>query len=284
VRRFATIPAVTTEDTSEYPSLDASLIEQAAELLAEAEHAVVLTGAGISKESGIPTFRGPGGLWTINGEPPLNQYETFQQDPRRWWQRRLEQQAEQATNDFGARMRNAEPNDAHYALVRLEDAGVVKHVITQNVDNLHRCAGQRSLTEIHGNSRWLRCVECNRRWPAEEFPIDFEALPPRCPEPGCDGIVKGDGVMFGEPIPPDALDRCYQEAARCDLFLLVGTSAVVYPAAAFPQMAYRRGVPLIEVDPELTALSELVDLPLRGPAGEVLPRLADAVLERVRRG
>jgi NAD-dependent deacetylase len=255
------------------------LIDLAADLLARAEHVVVLTGAGISKESGIPTFRGKDGLWTLNGEPPLNQFETFSEDPKRWWERRLEQQA---SNDFGARVRAAEPNEAHYALVRLEFAGVVKHVITQNVDNLHRRAGQQSLTEIHGNSRWLRCIECNHRWPLEDFAVEVEALPPRCTERGCNGIVKGDGVMFGEPIPHDALARCYAETERADLFLLVGTSAVVYPAAAFPQMAARRGVPLIEVDPELTALSEVVDVALRGPAGEVLPRLADAVLDRTR--
>jgi NAD-dependent deacetylase len=261
------------------PTLDQKLIDLAADLLARADHLVVLTGAGISKESGIPTFRGKDGLWTLNGEPPLNQFQTFSEDPRRWWQRRLEQQA---SNDFGARVRAAEPNEAHYALVRLEFAGVVKHVITQNVDNLHRRAGQQSLTEIHGNSRWLRCIECNHRWPTEEFAVAVEALPPRCTERGCNGIVKGDGVMFGEPIPPDALSHCYAETERADLFLLVGTSAVVYPAAMFPQMAARRGVPLIEVDPELTALSEIVDVALRGPAGEVLPRLADAVLGRTR--
>jgi NAD-dependent deacetylase len=254
-------------------------IDFAADLLTRANYLIVLTGAGISKESGIPTFRGKDGLWTLNGEPPMNQFETFSQDPKRWWERRLEQQS---NNDFGARIRSAEPNDAHFALARLESAGIVKHVITQNVDNLHRRAGQLSLTEIHGNSRWMRCVECNHRWPADEFAIDVESLPPRCSERGCDGIVKGDGVMFGEPIPPDALERCYAETARCDLFLLVGTSAVVYPAAAFPQMAARRGVPLIEVDPELTALSEVVDVALRGPAGEVLPRIADAVLGRAR--
>jgi NAD-dependent deacetylase len=257
--------------------VDPALIEEAAGLIADARHVVALTGAGISKESGIPTFRGKDGLWTINGEPPLNQYETFQQDTKRWWERRLEQQA---GNDFAARLRSAEPNDAHYALARLEAAGHVAHIITQNVDNLHRRAGQRSLTEIHGNSRYLRCIECNTRWPADDFVVNVESLPPHCTEPRCGGVVKGDGVMFGEPIPQDALARCYAETERADCFLLIGTSAVVYPAAMFPQLAARRGVPLIEIDPELTALSELVDIALRGPAGEVLPLLAAAVLAR----
>lgn len=259
-------------------SVDEVLIEQAAALIAASEHVVVLTGAGISTESGIPTFRGKDGLWTLTGEPPLNQYQTFEADPMRWWERRIEQQSD--PNGLGARFRDSEPNDAHYALVRLEAAGAVAHVITQNVDNLHRRAGQQSLTEIHGNTRWLRCVDCGMRWPLEEFPVDLESLPPRCTHRGCDCVVKGDGVMFGEPIPTDALARCEVETRLADCFLLVGTSAVVYPAAAFPQMAARRGVPLIEIDPEPTALSDLVEYTLRGPAGEVLPRLADAVLRR----
>ncbi len=257
-----------------------ALIEAAAELIASSEHVVVLTGAGISKESGIPTFRGKDGLWTLNGEPPLNQYQTFEQDPRRWWEHRIEQQSD--PDALASRFRDSEPNDAHYALVRLEAAGAISHVITQNVDNLHRRAGQQSLTEIHGNTRWLRCVDCGSRWPVEEFPVDLEALPPRCTRRGCEGIVKGDGVMFGEPIPADALARCEMESRLADCFLLVGTSAVVYPAAAFPQMAARRGVPLIEVDPEQTVLSDIVEYALRGPAGEVLPRLADAILRRKR--
>lgn len=260
--------------------VDPALIEDAAALIADARHVVALTGAGISKESGIPTFRGKDGLWTLNGEPPLNQYETFQHDMKRWWERRLEQQA---NDDFAIRLRDAEPNDAHYALVRLEAAGRLTHVITQNVDNLHRRAGQRSLTEIHGNRSYLRCIECGTRWPADDFAIDIESLPPRCTERGCGGVVKGDGVMFGEPIPQDALARCYAETERADCFLLIGTSAVVYPAAMFPQLAARRGVPLIEIDPELTALSELVDIRLRGPAGEVLPLLAAAILSRTPR-
>jgi NAD-dependent deacetylase len=255
------------------------LIDEAARMLAASKHTVALTGAGISKESGIPTFRGKDGLWTIRGEPPMNQYQEFHRDPKTWWLRRLEQRAN--PDDFAVSLRASEPNDGHYALAELESLGFVKHVITQNVDNLHRRAGQQSITEIHGNTHWMRCVGCHTRWPEDEVDIDLEDLPPRCPDPKCGGVIKGDGVMFGEPIPPDALDRCFAETNLADLFLLVGTSAVVYPAAHFPQLAYQRGVSLIEIDPQPTALSELAAVALRGPAGEVLPLLLRSLRERI---
>jgi len=229
----------------------------------------------MSKESGIPTFRGEGGLWTVRGEPPLNQYDTFAADPARWWERRLEQQAQ--GDEFATALEAAQPNAGHRALADLEVAGIIGHVITQNIDDLHRRAGQTRLTEIHGNRYWMRCVRCESRWPREEFPVDPESLPPRCAQPGCGGVVKGDTVMFGEPIPPSALERCALETAQADVFMVVGTSAVVYPAAQYPLTAARRGVPLIEVNPEPTPLSEIADVVLRGPSGDVLPRLVEAV-------
>jgi len=146
------------------------------------------------------------------------------------------------------------------------------------VDNLHRRAGLQSITEIHGNMRWMRCTDCHTHWPEDEVDVNFEDLPPRCPERS--GVVKGDGVMFGEPIPPDALDRCYAESAIADTGPLVGTSAAVYPAAMFPQLAYQRGAHLIEIDPEPTALSALATVTPHGPAGEMLPLLPRAVRER----
>lgn len=261
------------------PAINTELIDRAATMLVDSRYTVVLTGAGISKESGIPTFRGKDGLWTTRGEPAMNQFQQFRADPKTWWLRRLEQRAN--PDDFATSLRASEPNDAHYALSELETLGLVRHVITQNVDNLHRRAGQQSLTEIHGNTQWMRCVDCHTRWPEDEVDVNLEDLPPRCPVPRCGGVIKGDGVMFGEPIPPDALDRCFAETALADLFLLVGSSAVVYPAAHFPQLAHQRGVPLIEVDPEPTALSELAAVALRGPAGEVLPLLLQAARTRI---
>lgn len=260
-------------------ALDMEALQRSADLLRQASHTVVLAGAGMSKESGVPTFRGEGGLWTTQGEPPLNQYDGFRDDPKRWWERRLEQQRS-PDSGFGAALDEAAPNAGHVALVELERIGAVAHVISQNIDDLHHRAGQQSLTEIHGNRHWMRCVGCEARWPREDFPIDEAALPPRCTEPGCDGIVKGDTVMFGEPIPPSALQRSEDETMRADVFMSIGTSAVVYPAAQYPMIAVQRGLPLIEVNPELTPLTEIATEVLRGASGEVLPLLVTAIRER----
>lgn len=272
--------------SADLPPLDASLreaIAEAAAILAGAHHAVVLAGAGMSKESGIPTFRGDGGLWTVNGEPPLNQYDTFAMDPKRWWERRIEEA--NSPGEFALAIEAAQPNPGHHGLVRLEEMGIVGHLITQNIDDLHRRAGQRSLTEIHGNRYWMRCVHCETRWPKQEFVFDEDDLPPRCASPGCGGIVKSDTVMFGEPIPPSALLRCAQETDRADAFMTIGTSAVVYPAAQYPIEAARRGVPLIEINPEETPLTPLAAVIVRAPSGVALPALVEAVrVARTARG
>lgn len=248
-------------------------IEDAAALMARARHVVALAGAGMSKESGIPTYRGEGGLWTRQGEPPRNLFQQFLMDPGGWWRQRLTE----PPNEMAVALENARPNPGHLALVELEEMGVLKHLISQNVDNLHRRAGQRALTEIHGNRQWLRCMMCGRRWPRLEFPVDEDALPPRCSEDGCEGIVKSDTVMFGEPIPPYALRRCAEATWAADCFVTVGTSAVVYPAAQYPQDAARRGIPVIEVNPEPTALTDIATIVVRLPSGEALPRLVVAV-------
>ncbi|MSQ30398.1 MAG: hypothetical protein EXR68_07935 [Dehalococcoidia bacterium] len=194
---------------------------QAAAALIRSRHTVVLAGAGISKESGIQTFRGDGGLWTTQGEPPMNQYETFAANSKRWWERWLEDA--RAGNAFGASIEAAQPNTGHRALAKLEEIGRVAHVISQNIDDRHRLAGQRSLTEIHDNRMWMSCVRCGTCWPREEFPIDEAALPPRCSSPGCTGVVKSYTVMFSEPILPLALARCEVETAQADCFITVGT-------------------------------------------------------------
>ncbi len=264
--------------TSPDPTNDRSFREavaEAAAILAGARHTIVLAGAGMSKESGIPTFRGDGGLWTIQGEPPLNQYDTFAMDPKRWWERRIAEAG--APGDFALAIEAAQPNPGHLGLAELERMGVVAHLITQNIDDLHRRAGQRSLTEIHGNRYWMRCTRCEARWPKAEFIVDEADLPPHCASPGCGGIVKSDTVMFGEPIPPSALQRCAEETALADCFMTIGTSAVVYPAAQYPIQAAGRGVPLIEVNPEETPLTPLAAVVVRAPSGVALPAIVEAV-------
>ncbi len=252
-------------------TLDAG-IERAAALIREARYTIALVGAGMSKESGIPTFRGEDGLWTRLGEPGMMGYQAFIDDPKGWWERR--QQPGPGMAELAEALAIARPNPGHVAMAELERHGYLKHTITQNIDNLHYEAGSRAVTEIHGNRHKLRCLHCNERYWAEGF--DMTTLPPRCPQ--CDGLVKGDTVMFGEPIPADALARCAAEAAAADCVIVAGTSAVVYPAAEFPIRVVRRGGILIEVNPDDTPLSELAAVVLRGPSGEVLPRLAAALI------
>ena len=253
-------------------------IERAAQILGASQYVVALSGAGMSAESGIPTYRGPGGLWTRIGEPDPRSYDAFIADPKAWWERTLglrESDEQPERVEFRHAIETAEPNPGHYALADLEAIGLLKHTITQNVDGLHREAGSRSLSEIHGNRTLLRCMDCSLRLPRSEF--SFDELPPRCAE--CGGIVKSDGVMFGEPIPRDVLERCFQETDRCDCMLILGTSATVYPAAGFPLQARQRGAYLIEVNVNPTPFTESADVSLRGPTGEMLPELAARVRE-----
>jgi NAD-dependent deacetylase len=251
------------------PELDGR-VARAAELLRKAHRCLALTGAGLSVESGIPPFRGPGGLWTRYGEPPMDGYQRFLADPRRDWEERLAPRKGWARGLFEV-LSQARPNAGHRALAELERRGVVACLITQNVDDLHRQAGSRALLEIHGNHSQLRCIQCVARFRQGELEIDPKSLPPHCPR--CGGLVKSDTVSFGEPIPPDVLRRCYEEVERADCMLVAGTSATVYPAAEFPLEILRRGGTLIEVNPHPTELTPLATLALRGPGGPVLSRL-----------
>ena len=256
-------------------------IARAAERVAGASSVVALTGAGLSVESGIPPFRGPGGLWTKYGEPPLDGYQRFLRDPKRAWQDRLSPR-EPWARALAETLASAKPNAGHRALAELEAIGRCDAVITQNIDDLHRQAGARAPIEIHGNHKLLRCIGCVARFAEGELAIDPERLPPRCPR--CGGVVKGDTVHFGEPIPADVLRRCHQVVEQADCMLVVGTSATVYPAAEFPLEVLRRGGSLIEVNPEPSELSELAVLSLRGPGGAVLARLVEIVSEARARG
>lgn len=247
-----------------------SNLRRAAALLAASERAAALTGAGMSAESGVPTFRGAGGLWTRLGEPSVNGYKRFLTDPAGWWRHQLDPRADPARTELRRAIDSAKPNAGHYALAAMERAGIVKAVITQNVDGLHRAAGSERVIELHGNRHMARCVSCGSRRARDAF--SYEVLPPTCPD--CGGLVKGDTVMFGEPIPPSAAEASCRAAAACDCMIVCGTSATVYPAANFPRMVKANGGALIEVNPNPTPLSDFADVVLRGASGEVLPRLA----------
>ena len=250
-------------------------LNEVAYLVLEAKHLVAFVGAGMSVESGIPPFRGPGGLWTRYGEPTSLDYDGFLEDPGAWWERGLQEESEDGnpTYELKVAVDGAVPNAGHYALRALERAGLLKCVITQNVDNLHRRAGSENVLEIHGNRTLLRCLDCQIRIHKAEF--QFNHLPPRCGE--CGGIVKIDSVMFGEGIPPDVMSACIEQANSCDCMLLIGTSGTVYPAAQLPLAAKDRGSSMIEINLYETHLTSMADIVLRGLSGEILPRIVERV-------
>ena len=262
-------PFLLTEEFLITEELDTA-IQAAVKALAGSKRTISLTGAGLSVESGIPPFRGPGGLWSKYGEPPMDGYQRFLENPRKHWEERLEPTMPWA---IGLRetLMSAKPNTGHRALAELERLGCCACVITQNVDDLHNQAGSKSVLEIHGNHFLMRCIECHTRYRDGQIAVDPENLPPLCTS--CGGVVKGDTVQFGEPIPPDVLRRCYEEVELADCMIVAGTSATVFPAAQFPVEILGRGGCVIEVNPEPTDLTRGSSHFLKGPAGAVFERL-----------
>jgi NAD-dependent deacetylase len=246
-------------------------IRAAARAILAARYAMALTGAGMSVESGIPPFRGPGGLWTKYGEPPMNGFQRFLADPRKAWEERLSKRNDELYKPLAV----AKPNPGHLAMVELENLGVLRFVITQNVDDLHRQAGQKLLAEIHGNWTLIRCLDCRTRFHGDA--ISLETLPPSCPR--CAGLLKSDTVSFGEPIPIDVLNMSAEHSAKADLVIVAGTSATVYPAAGFALEVKERGGILVEVNLYESELTPICDVSLRGGSADVLPRLVKAVGE-----
>ena len=241
-----------------------ALMKKAAQDILSSRKTIALTGAGISVESGIRPFRGPGGLWTEKGEPSMDGYRRFRNDPEAYWRRRLEEKSE-----FGISIRDSKPNPGHLALAELEKMNILKYLVTQNIDNLHLAAGSKNVLEIHGNGNYLRCIDCSDKWHVNDFKI--ESIPPRCPQ--CGGVVKTDTVMFGEPIPSKVLNRCFEEADQSDCMIVAGTSATVTPAANLPLIVRRNGGALIEVNIRESEISAICDVNIFAQSGEALPRL-----------
>jgi NAD-dependent deacetylase len=223
----------------------------------------VLTGAGISSESGVPTFRGGGGsqIWTWRGRPvtELSSAELIATDPGLVWEW------------FDYRrglLADLLPNSGHVALANWERRFSDFSLVTQNIDDLHRRAGSLDVLELHGNLWRARCLKCASVFDNRETPL--EENPPRCFV--CGGVARPDVVLFGEPLSETIFERAEAAAARADLFFVIGTSAVVYPAASLPITAKQAGARVIEVNPELTDISFLADITLLGKAGEILPQ------------
>ncbi|MFC2009189.1 NAD-dependent deacetylase [Chloroflexota bacterium] len=250
-------------------------IEVAAAAIMHHSDVVCLTGAGMSVESGIRSFRGPGGLWTEHGEPALDDYQRFVHDPKRYWEELI--QPEGFIAELHSALRSAHPHVGHVALAEMERLGLLAFTITQNIDDLHRQAGSQRLAEIHGNYSLVRCLQCGRRAPVATF--NTETLPPHCSR--CGGLLKSDIVVFGEPIPDDVAQTCIDEIDQADCLLMVGTSAYVYPAAGFPRHVKAHGGTIIEVGPHPTEISGECDIVVRGTAVEVLPRLLALMKERL---
>jgi NAD-dependent deacetylase len=234
--------------------------------LARARRAVAFTGAGISKESGLDTFRDLGGVWQQVRPEDMATLDAFRRQPAvvwRWYAERFSRAAAVA------------PNPAHFALARLAAEFPSFTLVTQNVDGLHQRAGSRDLIELHGTLAFARCDSCGRRQPMGEAVAASPERPPVC---DCGGLRRPAVVWFGESLPPGAMERATEEASLAEVFLSIGTSGSVYPAAGLIEVAYQNGACLIEINPEPTPFSRFAHWTVRGPAGEALPALTEAIL------
>jgi NAD-dependent deacetylase len=268
-------PTVPSSSGSSAPRGLEAQAEKIAEIIRESEYVVGMTGAGMSVESGIPPFRGADGLWTKYGNPPMDGYSKFKEDPTGWWNRRTNEKIDAHILELRDALANAEPHDGHYALAGLEQQGSLQSVVTQNIDGLDEKAGLQNLIEIHGNRTKLRCIECGDRVSLGEF------VPLFAPDPckKCEGLVKFDTVMFGEPIPDDVMKAARAEIDKADCVLAIGTSATVRPASGLLWIAEAAGATIVEINPTETKLTSLCAVSLRSTAGEALPALLKILSE-----
>ena len=241
--------------------MDAEL-QEFASLIEAADRVVVFTGAGISTESGIPDFRSPGGTWTTQKPIDFSDFMRSDEARRETWRRRF---AMEAT------LRQAAPNRGHRAVAELIRSGKAVSVITQNIDGLHQDSGvpDDRVIELHGNTTYAHCLDCGTRYDIEALRVDFEEdrIVPHC---ACGGWVKTATVSFGQSMPIDAMRRAERETLLADLFIAVGSSLVVYPAAAFPELAKRNGAALVILNLQQTGLDQIADLVLNRPIGDTL--------------
>lgn len=239
-------------------------LQKAAKTISEANYVTAFTGAGISAESGIPTFRGDNGIWR-KYDPRVLEISFFQNNPAESWR---------AIRDiFYTTAGDVEPNAGHLVLAEWERRGLLKHIITQNIDDLHYRAGSRSVSEYHGNIRNLRCLKTGRIIP---FSSELLATAQQVPMSPYGGILKPDFVFFGEAIPEQAAMQAQQAAVSCDVMLVIGSTGEVYPAAQLPHTASANGTFIIEINPAVSSFTNsITDLHLAMPAGEALPRLAE---------
>ena len=250
------------------------LVDKVAALILESSRVVVFTGAGISTESGIPDFRSPGGIWT-KFDPDdftIQKFMSSEKTRRMQWQMLAE----------GSLLKDAEPNQAHHAVAELEKLGKITCVITQNIDNLHQKAGSSpdKVFELHGNMKFVRCMSCDRRFPVDDILVrlDREEIPD-CQF--CRGILKPDAVFFGESLPQQALNDAIQHARHCDLFIVIGSTLVVYPAAYMPMYAVESGAKLVIINLSPTPMDAKAAALITASAGETMSRIVEKVRNKL---
>jgi NAD-dependent deacetylase len=246
-------------------------IERLAQLIIQSKKAIVFTGAGISTESGIPDFRSPGGIWS-RYDPEDFTIQKFLSGPaarKTIWKMSIE----------GGLLTEVKPNLAHHAIAELHQLGKLDCIITQNIDNLHQKAGvpEDRVFELHGNMQWVVCLSCARRYPMPEVlqRIKDGTEVPDCPD--CQGILKPDAVFFGEALPQDTLREAIRRAQNCDLFIIIGSTLVIYPAAYIPTYATEAGAKLAIVNLTPTPFDHHAAVVIRGKAGEIMSKVMDKV-------
>ncbi len=244
------------------PDLETA-ISRLRDLIEEAQTILPFTGAGISTECGIPDFRSPGGLWTKNQPIPFDDFVASREVRDEAWRRRFAME-----DNFG----QAKPGRGHRALASLYRAGKVPALVTQNIDNLHQASGiaPQHVVELHGNTTYALCLDCGERYELAWVKQHFESNGRHAPDCGCGGSIKTATVSFGQAMPVEAMQRAEELSMSCDLFLAIGSSLVVWPAAGFPLMAKRNGAALVIINREPTEFDELADLVVRDDIGDVL--------------
>ncbi len=245
--------------------------DQLATWLIEARRAVAFTGAGISTESGIPDFRSPGGVWSRHRPVYYGEFVRSRAARARYWKARIE-----VYRDFAS----SAPNDGHIALARWERAGMLRGVITQNIDGLHQMAGSRAVIELHGTARIVACIRCGREWLPEEIHERIEAgdEAPDCDD--CGAPLKSRTISFGQAMPAKEMNAARQWASEADVLLAIGSSLVVEPAASIPRIAQMCGARLVIINATDTPLDELADLVVRKPIGSALLAAQECVERR----
>ncbi len=233
----------------------------------EAYRVVIFTGAGISTESGIPDFRSPGGLWTKMSPIDFSDFIRSEELRREAWRRKFE---------IDKTIVAAEPNKGHMAIAKLIDSGKASHVITQNIDNLHQNSGvpAERIIELHGNGTYAKCLDCGERHELHEVKAIYDASPAAPVCKSCGGIVKSATISFGQAMPEEEMRRAEEATLGCDLFLAIGSSLQVYPAAGFPILARRNGATLAILNREPTPLDEIADLVIHDEIGPTLAPIA----------